>query len=187
MLSLERESEFHRGRLYRWATPARESRGQESNLHLSPRSSASASASASRRLSRRTPALPQGVLGRLPEQVAEDRGADLLVDDVAVVRLLPGELDRGLQRQYPVEELVDPPGGQRAGELHRGPVADGDVLVVHLDLGGVLLGRLGLDVVARHLAGTDGTNRLGTPAVRGVVADPGLGRVEHGQLLDEGV
>ena len=41
------------------------------------------------------------------------------------------------------------------------PVTDRHVLVVHLDLGRVLLGRLGLDVVARHLLGADGLHRLG--------------------------
>ena len=104
-----------------------------------------------------------------------------------VVGFLAGELDRRLQRRDPVEDFVDPLGRQRAGELHGRPVADGDVLVVHLDLGRVLLRRLGLDVVARDLLRPVGAHRFRTPAVRGVVAQPRLGGVEHRQLLHERV
>lgn len=90
-----------------------------------------------------------GEFQRLPlcEQVAEYRVPDTLVDDVCAIGLLAGELDRLLQLLDAVEEFVHAPRGQGAGELDGGPVPDGDVLVVHLDLGRVLLGGLGLDVV----------------------------------------
>ncbi|CAG7627377.1 hypothetical protein SBRY_20359 [Actinacidiphila bryophytorum] len=128
-----------------------------------------------------------GRMWRLPEEVAENRVADPLVGDLGVVRLLAGELDGLLELLHAVEELVDPPGGQRAGELHRGPVTDRDVLVVHLDLRRVLLRGLGLHVVARDLLRADGPHRVRLPRVRRRVQIPRLGGVEHRQLAHEGV
>ncbi len=86
-----------------------------------------------------------------------------------IIRALTGRLDLDA-----LEQLVRALRGQGARELHGLPVTDHDVFVVDLDLGRVLLGGLGLDVVARHLLRAHGLDRLGGEAILRGVEDPAL-------------
>src|SRR5512147_2803560 len=65
---------------------------------------------------------------RSGEDVAEDFLARGHVGHLDAVGLLAGELHRLLELLHLLEQLVDPLGRQRTGELHRPPVADGHVL-----------------------------------------------------------